>query len=822
MGDDMLTAAMEYMGAGLSVLPCRLPEKRPDPDLVRGGWKRYQAQAALEAEVRAWFGPGQAIAIIGGAVSGGLEMLDFDEPEAWDRWREVMWATCPGLGKRLVVERTLRGGVHVFYRCARYSGNMKLAHGMRDGSKKCLVETRGEGGYCVVAPSPGYERMHGSPAEVQTISEDERDLLLGMARSLDEMPEAEPEVEESRRGAVAAGDGKRPGDAYNDDPGAMKEVLRRHGWTVAYTAGGVEHWVRPGKKQGTSATWGHVPGKFHVFSSNAGPLEPRAYSPFQVLAILEYGGDFASAARALGGEGYGEPAATPRQRSDRAQRKAELRVVGMQAEQSAVVQEEAGPVADAEVVRLALQGERGVGELTGRMWAGKAVYDHSAGRWYGWAGSGWREWRSGEELAMLTPVCECIARAGLRRKKKASPDGQQQTDIGGRLLEVAQQMTGVTRARNVLIWAAAAGIGGLGISGQEWDAAGEWMLPAGNGVVDLRTGTLQSASPEQYMRTGSSIDYDPEAQCPRWERFLLEIMPDAETTLFLRRLLGYAITGSVREHIFAVLYGEQGRNGKDTLLETLRYVLGPMAAPTSSKNIMQRHHEPDHDSGALDLRGRRVVWASETGERQPLDAAKVKLWTGGGTLKARAPYGRDEVEWAPTHKLFLLTNHKPRVHADDEAMWRRMVLIPFTQSFVDAPTEPHERQVDRNLAATLRAEAKGILAWLVKACMDWQIVGLRPPASVRGAVSDYRDDEDSIGAFLRDGCVAEEGVKVRAKDLYDAYCQWSEDLMRGKPLAAITFGRRVKVHYPVVRGNSGICYMGLRPRRADEEENSVW
>lgn len=288
--------AISYLRAGLCVLPAVLAEKRP----AVGSWKPFQQCLPSEAQVAAWFARADALCLLTGAVSGNLEMIDFDAGGAlYDRWAQVVESQAPGLLARLVIERSQRGGKHAVYRCASgVCGNMKLAQREgADGRPETLIETRGEGGLFLCAPSPGYEIIQGDLASPPVIDEAQRDVLLSAAWSLNEVWRRQ---DASPMAAAMAG---RPGDDFNER-GDIRELLLRHGWTIM-RGGENEYWRRPGKSAGSSATLKDR--VFYVFSSNAAPFEPqRAYAPFSVYAILEHHGDYAAAASALRLQGYGQ------------------------------------------------------------------------------------------------------------------------------------------------------------------------------------------------------------------------------------------------------------------------------------------------------------------------------------------------------------------------------------------------------------------------------------------------------------------------------------------------------------------------------------
>jgi Protein of unknown function (DUF3987) len=273
------------------VLPAITREKRPAIQ-----WKKYQDQLPKITDVNRWFsGKVDALCVVTGKVSGNLELLDFDHGgDLFERW---FAAIDVDLRARLVIETSQSGGRHVTYRCSDpVDGNLKLAHGNRDGKLVTLIETRGEGGLFLCSPTPGYNLLQGRLVELPTLTTAERESLLMAAWQLNE------QVEQTAHFIPV--DETRPGDEFNER-GDVVELLKRHGWTPGEThADGNQHWTRPGKDSGTSATLKDR--VFFVFSSNAVGLEAgKAYSPFVLFAALEHSNDFEAAARALGLSGFG-------------------------------------------------------------------------------------------------------------------------------------------------------------------------------------------------------------------------------------------------------------------------------------------------------------------------------------------------------------------------------------------------------------------------------------------------------------------------------------------------------------------------------------
>jgi hypothetical protein len=308
----LLEAARIYRAAGLSVVPNKVETKYPPIT-----WTPHKERLATDEEMRSWWPKWDGIGLVCGKVSGNLELIDFDNKGGRDialvfqEWRKLLEEEAPGLFDRLTIVRTQRQGFHVPFRCpgVETPGNLKLAR-IKNGSAEVLtlIETRGEGGQFLTVPSPGYRLMAGDVSRIPEITARERELMLQAARSFNEYvePSKIPQgpVDQKRSTRPAGNNGKSPGDDYNeraDLPG----LLTKHGWTFVKRNGDKDHWRRPGKSKGQSASvlGGQI---FYVFSGNAHPFEPeRSYDAFGVYALLEHGGDFTAAARELGKQGYG-------------------------------------------------------------------------------------------------------------------------------------------------------------------------------------------------------------------------------------------------------------------------------------------------------------------------------------------------------------------------------------------------------------------------------------------------------------------------------------------------------------------------------------
>lgn len=799
----IIEAAHLYAASGFSVLPTGL-DKRPHRGV---SWDRYKAERLRPSEVDRVFRGAPGVAVICGKVSGNLEVLDFDAGGAlFDEWAALVPAD---LLERLAIERTPSGGVHVCYRCAGdVSGNSKLAFIIKEGRPEIAIETRGEGGYACTDPTPNYSFFQNTLHALVTVSAEDREILLEAARSLNEHI---PVLQEAQKPSkMKPGEALRPGDDFNER-GDVRAPLLDAGWTPEghgnVNGAPAEYWTRPGKKRGRSATL--IEGRvFYVFSTNAWPFEgEKAYTAFAVYALLKHSGDFTAAARALAREGYGTSPAVP-------------------------VTTEGNEISPDDIIKAAFEGQKGAKNLLIRLRRGRLVFDHAAGEWFTWDQHFWVPDPHGEPVAALDDVqalfeaarAYCSAEIVLLAEKlKINTDEiaqrqlkTQQADIEAREKAVMVQVRNLNLIayRKAVAEFATIGRDGLGISGEEWDRH-PWLLPCLNGVVDLRTGKLRPGSPSDCLRTVSPTPYDPNAQCPQWQRTLGEIFDqDHNLVDFMRRILGMSLVGETIEHVLIVLYGA-GRNGKDTILSVIGSILGPLAGPVQAELLLDQGKLRSSSGPSADivaLRGRRLAWASETSEGRRMDAGRVKWLTGGGHLVGRAPYGRREMSFPQSHTLLVLTNSKPHAPADDYALWKRIHLVPFSISFVDDPQAAHERKADKGLMEKLKTEAAGILAWMVQGCLEWQREGLSPPAVVQEATLAYKTAEDLIETFLEDVCIKDENAVVSARSLYDTYKAWC-DGNSIKPMSGTAFGEKMGRRFdrvlPRIHGKQQKAYKGV-------------
>jgi putative DNA primase/helicase len=285
-----------------------------------------------------------------------------------------------------------------------------------------------------------------------------------------------------------------------------------------------------------------------------------------------------------------------------------------------------------------------------------------------------------------------------------------------------------------------------------------------NGTVDLITGELLPHNHRDKITKLAPVTYDPDAKAPAWDAFLKEIFAGNENMIrFLQRAVGYTLTGSVAEQILLLLWGT-GANGKTTFLEVLRFIFGDYALAAAFTTFTLQGDGVRNDIARL--KSARLVSANEGSDGQRLDEALVKQLTGGDTIAARHLYA-EHFEFKPTFKIWLASNHKPRIKETGIAVWRRVKLIPFT---VTIP-EPEQ---DKGLIDKLLAEAPGILNWAIKGCLQWRLHGLGVPDEVKAATRQYQDEEDPVTPFLAECCMIGPREEVTLKAMYERYRVWCE------------------------------------------------
>jgi P4 family phage/plasmid primase-like protien len=374
-------------------------------------------------------------------------------------------------------------------------------------------------------------------------------------------------------------------------------------------------------------------------------------------------------------------------------------------------------------------------------------------RWHEWFAFDGRRWKTDDTGEVYRRAKETVA--SIYQEAALAPDDERRKVVG----KHAVRSESGAKIREMIHLARDQ----VPVTPTQFDAD-PWLLNAKNGTIDLRTGELREHRREDLITKLAPVEYDPGAFAPLWEATLERVLPSPALRAFFKKLCGYALAGDTSEHVLPVLYGT-GANGKSTILNALLGAAGEYGTQAAPDLLIAKRGS--HPTELADLFGMRLVASIEVEDGRKLAESLVKQLTGGDRVKARR-MRQDFWEFEPTHTVFMAVNHKPIVRGTDHAIWRRIRLIPFTETIAAADQ-------DRQLPTKLRAELPGILAWAVEGCLQWQREGLQAPEEVRKATAGYRSEMDILGDFLADRCYRGERLKVAKDELYKAYQLWCDD-----------------------------------------------
>jgi putative DNA primase/helicase len=519
------------------------------------------------------------------------------------------------------------------------------------------------------------------------------------------------------------------------------------------------------------------------------------------------------------------PAKVPTSEEAKATIKAQVRA-DRDRERAAHVPQEPAAVPDnipsGDILTAIDRGEDGDAELFTRLHRGRLCFDRSENKWYRWDGHSWKLDAGGSSLAMVAAVIglyhgEILVQAASGKQAK-----------GPLLLKRLADLHKLNRKLNVLTLA---GIGdgiGLGMNGDEWDSI-PGLLGCENGVIELLREPpywrFRAGKPEDYIKSACPTRWEGiDHPAPRWRQFMAEVFDVAPSLPgmnghellpeFLSRVIGYALYGDPIERLLLLLLGI-GANGKGTFLEALESAFGSaMVGPISTEMLLRQRNQQGGNAPTPDimaLRGRRLALAREVNEGRRLDEARLKWITGHDTLCGRAPHAVREVTFRPTHTLIMHSNHRPAADPRDQAVWDRVLLVPFERRFEGEARDP-------NLKTTLKSEASGILAWAVRGWVDYAQHGIDAPDLVRAATEKYRAEEDLVSLFMGERCTEESGATVTRKDLLAAFKNWCEEV--GERIDQREVMRHIKQHpdrYTLKDHRNVPVLIGWRVRKAETE-----
>lgn len=780
---SLAEAARTWHLAGVSTIPVMANgTKRP---AVR--WGEYIAAPPSMEKVNYWWGNGQeyGLALICGKVSGGLEMTELEaraaEPDQLTKIAaEMTTPDLSGIWEILCqgyMEWTPSGGIHFLYRISDHDvpGNEKIA---QDASNHVMAETRGEGGYVIVAPTSGpvhatgepWTLVHGSFGKVPEITWEQRCLFHQALRAaLDSravVPVPPSQIHPSAPLPITSPPGRRlsgatltPGDDFELRTD-WSDILEPHGWSLEHSRGQERHWTRPGKspREGASATTGRANDRdrLYVFSTSTVFEANTCYTKFAAHAILNFGGNFHAAAVELASRGYGSRAVTPPELE-------EWIIDGVEY-----------------VDPYYRNNDDGNGRYLRDRIRNRYAYVRQERQFYVWDGKVWApDLGNSIEYEFKILAREMCDRAEANGDEKAL----KRWVLAGNMARIQAAVNALKTEPTMTI-------------GTEDLNPDRHLVNLDNGILNLEDGQLHPHDPGKRMTRTMGAAFDPQAACPNFDQFIEQVLPDEATRDYVQRAVGYTLLGDADQRAMFLIHGPSG-TGKSQFVRIMEMVFGDYAATAPPGTFkMSRDKAPSNDLHRL--RGRRFVSTSETADNASFDEDLLKRITGRDQISSRGLY-QEYQEWTPECSLWLATNHPPRFNSDDDAIWRRAKLIPFTTQFGREQVEIPD--IARKI---LQAESDGILNWILEGVREFQARGLDEPDPIRRSSSEHRSKSDSVVRFLDDKIndgvlVLQEHERVSLLELYNMYSTWSQSVGEHR-LGSRRFMRRLEsCDYPITR-----------------------
>lgn len=822
---DILHTALQYLNAGLCIIPVRPADKKP----AISGWKPFQERRPSEDTVREWFTDDghTGLAILGGRVSGGLFIIDFDmnAEDVFPAWMEFVGRNSTMDVSTWPVVRTGKG-YHVYLRTATPPRNLELA---KDDAGHIFIETRGEGGYVVAPPtvhsSPlawplgrPYCMVQGSILAIPVLDDTETAFVLAACEFFDERTKpaenaARPAASaETLATLVVAGTSNGNGTEKNAASGLNRyaekaianqlervrnavEGTRNKTIYIAAVEFGklasaglmnqheIETLLRP-----AAAGYIHTDGEKSFTTTVAsgvadGLAKQWSPPPLKHTANGERNG---AAARNGVAEKMAGHTGDSRPRDNQTP--------------SASAERNAAAI-DAELASL-MHTDTGNAERLVERHGHNLRYVSEWNQWLVWDGMVWRRDTTSRVQRMAKDTVRAMYREAAtiedEERRKALASHAAKSENRQRLISMVE----LAKSEPKVV-----------VEASEMDADG-WLLAVRNGVVDLRTGRLMEHARSFNLMRMVDVEYSAAAECPTWLAFLNTIF-DGDTAMidFIQRACGYSLTGDVSEQVFFFMHGT-GRNGKSTFANTLAAATGDYYQKLSTESLMARHYSVvPADIAALP--GARLAVAAEVEAGHRLAETLVKDLVGGDDIRARFLH-QNWFTFRPSAKLWIYGNSRPAIRGTDDGIWRRVRLIPFG---VQIPAE----RVDGRLGEKLRHELAGILAWMVAGCLAWQQNGLGEPPAVKDATAAYREEMDFLAEFLAEACDINAGSTENATDVFHAFSQWCK-VNGEKAQTQTAFGRMLRERgYEKSRITGGRrVYHGLRLNENGREMRDEW
>lgn len=811
--------AAPWWRGGCSVVPIRADGTKSP--LV--AWKQYQQIPPSSNTVHEWFEqqwPRAGVAVICGRVSGNLEMLELEgrankeeilagiEQSCIDHGVGDIWRMLTTTG---YTEMTPSGGLHILYRVfdAPVPGNEKIAtrpatedeltdqeRQLRERNPtahfiRVLAETRGDGGYVIVAPTggnchpTGYDwiTLTGTQGEFISISWEQRCLLHLAFRSVLHVPSPTQEIVlVEPRPVVIERDPDAPltpVEDFNAKASWNDGWFTEQGWRVHHQDGNEIFWTRPGKDwgDGHSASTGVRDGGqdcLYVWSTSTGLPTEVPLTKFMVYAHYQYNGDRSRAARVLQQLGYGEPLHPPL---------VELRDEDLLPRERG----EDEPLPDHALERLLADASDGIiltdlgyARRTWDAYRNHIRFNATTKSWCVWhSGSGtWGEDNYAFANGAVTRIVESNfnwMRGFERQNIRADGEPRFSPRQVEKLVSRAQDYNNNGRIKAVLERLAA--IDGVRVTAESFDKKLD-LLNLRNGTLDLANFELKSHDSADMITMCFNAEFDPYAECPNFQKYLEEVIPDPDIRTYIQRAVGYSLLGRPQERAIFLLYGPSG-TGKSVFTDVMTELFGEYGGTAPPSTFKLKKQDSYYDLHRL--RGKRFVSASEMPQKMEMDEELVKRLTGGDRINSRDLY-QSFVEWEPRCVIWLATNHLPKITSDDDAMWRRVRTVPM-KTVIKA-----RKEEVKGFSDVLVQEANGLLNWALDGLREYRRIGLAEPDVILADIEAYHQDSDTVSSWLNSmveggdlRLVPEQRMSVaELYALYDEHCVSNGDSRYGK------------------------------------------
>lgn len=802
-----LEAALTWYDQGFCVMPARFDgSKRP-----RFEWKEFQGIRPYRHVTERWYlqEPQLGVGLICGNVSGGLEMLELEGRATSGDHFDKIRAECDAVNITWLwdlltldgyAEWTPSGGIHLLYRVSDHDipGNTKIAMSV---DKLTLAETRGEGGFVIVAPTSGTVHQTGQAwtlaageyGKVPVIAWDDRELLhAAIRKAIDERPVHVAPVVERRPLRERSPGEISPMDDFNAR-GDWHDILTPRGWTHHSRTSTQEFWTRPGKdpRDGHSAATGHQGSpNLYVWS---GMDDERHYTKAQFIAYSDFAGDFAATTKQLAREGFGTPLPV---------RSLEIRYPETDTKVSATIPDFDEAVAAAQAAneakptsepRMAEWTHVGAGRFAAQLHRDQfhEIYEEKGWRVYG--DGIWSEDRTkkvGRAMEVVSDKIQRQAESQLVRAEAAF--AHEGTDENKRRVRTAEK--NLTFARGCASDTGQKAIvsryshqEGVARSIKEFDTRRD-LVCLDNGTLNLRTRELVDHDPRHLLtRRAGKVSYDPDARAPMFDKYISEAVPDEQQRRYLQRMAGYALLGVPNECAFVILQGAPGC-GKSQFINILSALGGDYSATAAASTFRASNSEATNN--LHDLRGARIVTTSETERGSTLDGELIKRVTGDDPVTTRALY-QSNITWDPEFTLFMAVNDIPNIRSDDDGIWKRVKIVRFPRVFRDMPG-----QIRKISDTIIENELAGVLNWALEGLKDYLDNGMQEPSSVTEDVRSERDENDPVIQFLAESVqdaqlIIDKDQEIRSYALYSRYVAWCKNTGERSVLGSRRFSKRL-------------------------------